>query len=73
LAALSAEPAGAADLSSLGIETAPPPEPVIQPGPNTYIDFLDEVRFARRRIGRDPDFADRLSQQHRRPMVLVAL
>ena len=44
LAALSAEPAGAADLSSLGIETAPPPEPVIQPGPNTYIDFLDEVR-----------------------------
>ena len=43
-AALSGGPAGAADMSSLGIETMPPPAPVIQPGPNTYIDFLDEVR-----------------------------
>ena len=31
-------------MSSLGIETAPPPAPVILPGPTTYINFLDEVR-----------------------------
>jgi hypothetical protein len=43
-AVLQAGPASAADMSSLGIETAPMPEPVIQPGPTTYIDFLDEVR-----------------------------
>jgi lipid A 3-O-deacylase len=38
--------ASAADLSSLGIESAdnPMPAPVIEPGPNTYINFLDEVR-----------------------------
>jgi lipid A 3-O-deacylase len=34
----------AADMSSLGIETAPPPAPLIQPGPTTYIAFPDEVR-----------------------------
>jgi len=33
------------DMSSLGIETAPPPAPVIAPGPSTYIAFPDEVRF----------------------------
>jgi hypothetical protein len=44
LAALAAAPATAADLSSLGIETAPTPAPVIAPGPSTYIDFLDEAR-----------------------------
>ena len=31
-------------MSSLGIETAPMPAPVIEPGPSTYINFLDEVR-----------------------------
>ena len=31
-------------MSSLGIETAPMPAPVIEPGPTTYINFLDEVR-----------------------------
>ena len=44
-AALLAAPATAADLSSLGIETTPPPAPVIAPGPSTYINFLDEARF----------------------------
>ena len=43
-AALIGGPALAADMSSLGIETAPPPAPVIQPGPTTYIAFPDEVR-----------------------------
>lgn len=32
-------------MSSLGIETAPAPAPVIAPGPSTYINFLDEARF----------------------------
>jgi lipid A 3-O-deacylase len=39
-AALTAEPVSADDLSSLGIETAPP-----EPAPTTYIDIIDEVRF----------------------------
>ena len=43
-AALPAAPATAADLSSLGIETTPPPAPVIAPAPSTYIDIVDEVR-----------------------------
>ena len=43
-AALIGGPALAADMSSLGIETAPPPAAVIQPGPTTYIAFPDEVR-----------------------------
>ena len=43
-AAFLAGPGRAADMSSLGIETAPPPAPVILPGPTTYINFLDEVR-----------------------------
>ena len=42
--ALLGGPAVAADMSSLGIETAPMPAPVIQPGPSTDINFLDEVR-----------------------------
>ena len=47
-AALGLAPAIAADMSSLGSihNTMPPPEPVIAPpGPSTYINFLDEVRF----------------------------
>jgi lipid A 3-O-deacylase len=44
-AALAIAPASAADMSSLGIDnTMPPPAAVIDPGPNTYINFLDEVR-----------------------------
>ena len=47
-AALAAQPATAADMSSLGIDTRPPPEPVIAPPaltfPGTYIDIVDEVR-----------------------------
>ena len=46
-AALLADAASADDLSSLGIETAPPaPQlaPVVAPGPGTYINFLDEAR-----------------------------
>jgi hypothetical protein len=31
-------------MSSLGIDTMPPPAPVIVPGPTTYINFLDEAR-----------------------------
>jgi lipid A 3-O-deacylase len=47
-AALAVAPARADDYSSLGIETAPPPAPVIAPPavtfPGTYIDIVDEVR-----------------------------
>jgi lipid A 3-O-deacylase len=44
-AALGIVPATAADMSSLGIDnTMPQPAPVIAPGPNTYINFLDEAR-----------------------------
>jgi lipid A 3-O-deacylase len=44
-AALAIAPAAAADMSSLGIDNSmPPPAAVIDPGPNTYINFLDEVR-----------------------------
>ncbi len=44
-AALAVAPAAAADMSSLGIDnTMPAPAPVIQPGPTTYINFLDEAR-----------------------------
>lgn len=43
-AALAGAPASADDLSSLGIETAPPLAPVVAPGPGTYINFLDEAR-----------------------------
>ena len=46
--ALAAQPATAADMSSLGIDTGPPPEPVIAPPaltfPGTSIDIVDEVR-----------------------------
>ena len=48
LAALAIAPARADDYSSLGIETAPSPAPVMaQPAvtfPGTYIDIVDEVR-----------------------------
>jgi lipid A 3-O-deacylase len=44
-AALAIAPAAAADMSSLGIDnTMPAPAPLIAPGPNTYINFLDEAR-----------------------------
>ena len=45
-AALGLAPAAAADMSSLGIDTTmPAPAPVIAPGPSTYVNFLDELRF----------------------------
>ena len=43
-ARLSVAPAIADDFSTLGIETAPPPAPAVAPGPDTYVNFLQEVR-----------------------------